>query len=507
MAAGQFVTFGALLRQHRRAAGLTQEALAERAGLTAQAISALERGVRRRPHPSTVRLLAAALRLQAQDRAAFEAAAHHAHDSIVRTAPRPQPASRSGLLSFVGHEREPALLERHLGVEAGLLAMPDTMGMHEPSQGLAALYAALAHLLFAGGRTGEQRAAELARVLAVERILVDAENRRGLALFMVGRIDEAQRVLEEAIPLAEAVGDLHILARVLTNAANVAIAKGEREHSRRYAERALAVAERRGDAAQVVFAAVTLAADHFHAGDWQQARRHLERALDLSGASGASHVVAPPLLLLGRLCLAEGSWDESSRYLEAGRSAAQGSASVGLLLAVQALLAERELLAGRPDTDCARLAALLAAAGQELWFDAHVQPTLAWAHLERGEVAAAAEVVGQAVRRARDVTYRRGLVEALRVQALVADRQGRWEDAESSLAEGLALARSMADPYVEGRLLHVYGAMLARKGQLVPARQRLEEALAILRCLGARKAAAQVEGSITTLAQKEVVSR
>src|ERR671936_788471 len=131
MAAGHcvtFVTFGALLRQHRRAAGLTQEALAERAGVTAQAISALERGFRRRPHPSTVRLLAAALRLHAQDRAAFEDAAHHARNAAPRTSLRAQPAGRSGLLSVVGHEREPALLERHLGVEAGLLAMPDTMG-------------------------------------------------------------------------------------------------------------------------------------------------------------------------------------------------------------------------------------------------------------------------------------------------------------------------------------------------------------------------------------------
>ena len=39
--------------KYRRAAGLTQEALAERVGLTAQAISALERGFRRWPHPST----------------------------------------------------------------------------------------------------------------------------------------------------------------------------------------------------------------------------------------------------------------------------------------------------------------------------------------------------------------------------------------------------------------------------------------------------------------------
>jgi tetratricopeptide (TPR) repeat protein len=376
------------------------------------------------------------------------------------------------------------------------------MGTHEPSHGLAALYAALAHLYFSGGRTSEQRAAELARVLAVERILVDAENRRGLALFMVGRVDEAQRVLEEAIPLAEAVGDLDILARVLTNAANVSIARGEREHSRRYAERALAVAERRGDAAQIVFAAVTVAGDHFHTGDWPQARWHLERALALSGASVAPRVVAPPLILLGRLCLAEGSWDEASRYLEEGRSAAERSTSIGLLLDAHALLAEREVLEGRPDAHCVRLAALLAAAGQDLWFDAYVQPTLAWAHLEMGEVATAGEVVRQAVRRARAVTYRRGLVEALRVQAMVATRQGRWGDAESSLEEGLSLARSMADPYVEGRLLHVSGTMLARKGQPVPARQRLEEAVAVLRRLGARKAAAQVESSIAALAQE-----
>jgi transcriptional regulator with XRE-family HTH domain len=53
--------FGELLRRHREAAGLSQEELAERAGLTANSVSALERGERRRPHPQTVRALAEAL--------------------------------------------------------------------------------------------------------------------------------------------------------------------------------------------------------------------------------------------------------------------------------------------------------------------------------------------------------------------------------------------------------------------------------------------------------------
>ena len=53
--------FTALLRTFRERAGLTQEELAERAGLTPHAISALERGTRTRPYPHTVRALAGAL--------------------------------------------------------------------------------------------------------------------------------------------------------------------------------------------------------------------------------------------------------------------------------------------------------------------------------------------------------------------------------------------------------------------------------------------------------------
>ena len=46
--------FGSLLKRLRVAAGLTQEALAERAGLSVRAISDLERGVNRAPHDDTL---------------------------------------------------------------------------------------------------------------------------------------------------------------------------------------------------------------------------------------------------------------------------------------------------------------------------------------------------------------------------------------------------------------------------------------------------------------------
>ena len=43
--------FGRLLRRHRLTAGLSQEALAERAGLSARSVAALEAGRRETPVP------------------------------------------------------------------------------------------------------------------------------------------------------------------------------------------------------------------------------------------------------------------------------------------------------------------------------------------------------------------------------------------------------------------------------------------------------------------------
>ena len=119
-----------------------------------------------------------------------------------------------------------------------------------------------------------------------------------------------------------------------------------------------------------------------------------------------------------------------------------------------------------------------------------------------GDVAAADELVGQTLRRARVEGYGFALVEAQRVQATVAIRQGHWEDAERSLEEGLSLAQRMPYPYAEGRLLHVYVEGHEAKGGPEPARERLEAALAIFRRLGACRDAERVEQTLRMLAER-----
>ena len=98
--------FGALLRGYRVTAGLSQEALAERAGLSARAVGDLERGAKLRPHPETLRRLADALQLGSADRAALAAARPGFRPA---TAPAtPTPALPIPLTPLVGRERETA---------------------------------------------------------------------------------------------------------------------------------------------------------------------------------------------------------------------------------------------------------------------------------------------------------------------------------------------------------------------------------------------------------------
>jgi predicted ATPase/transcriptional regulator with XRE-family HTH domain len=108
--------FGALLRQFRVIAGLSQEALAQRARLSVDAVAALERGRRTRPRAFTLGLLADALALDAADRARLVSAASGRGDASAEGGP-PDPGTPLPvrLTSLVGREHELAEVARLLG--------------------------------------------------------------------------------------------------------------------------------------------------------------------------------------------------------------------------------------------------------------------------------------------------------------------------------------------------------------------------------------------------------
>ncbi len=114
--------FAQLLRQHRSQRGLTQEALAERAGISLASVSLLERGLIRSPQKGTLHLLVHALDLSPEERAAFIATASAARAG--RSAEGSQPGAPhlarnfpTPLTTIIGRERDEATIAHLLARE------------------------------------------------------------------------------------------------------------------------------------------------------------------------------------------------------------------------------------------------------------------------------------------------------------------------------------------------------------------------------------------------------
>jgi tetratricopeptide (TPR) repeat protein len=374
-----------------------------------------------------------------------------------------------------------------------------------PSRELVKLYAALTGLVAgSSGHRSEalatsQRAVELARLLGDAQLLGEALTQHGNAHVIMGRFVEAQRALEEAIPLAEASGDLiESLPKALWLLSHVCLRYGDLDRGTRYCERELVITERYGQEVRVVASMALRGLLAYVHGAWMQARRDGEQALAVSQHVGPSWISPFPLLVLGLVSYGEGRWQEAARYLDES-VAVNLIGPISWALLAPSVLAEIDLREGHPDRARARLAPLLEAADRDKVDVSLILAPYARACLELGDVASAATIVDRGITQARAQSDRFTLVDALRVQALVALRQEHWTAAEQALEEGLTLARGMPYPYAEARFLRLYGVLHLRQNEPGGATDRLDTALAIFRRLGARWDAERVEEALTVL--------
>ena len=120
MKVGAAGSFGTRLKALRESAGFTQEELATIAGLSVHAVSALERGERRRPHVETVRALSAALDLTGAARDALmgsaRATARYAAADELTDASLPLPPT-----SLLGRDADVETLRHWLADPTGRL--------------------------------------------------------------------------------------------------------------------------------------------------------------------------------------------------------------------------------------------------------------------------------------------------------------------------------------------------------------------------------------------------
>lgn len=320
--------FGVLLRQHRLAAGLSLESLAERARMSANGIGALERGYRRSPQHETLGLLADALGLSEEQRDDLAAAAARSAlprrlggGALVATPPATGASANLplALTSFVGREVElgeiAALVREHrlvtltgtggigktqtaLHVVAGLgdgEAAPARFVGLAPLESSKSVVAAVASAV--GVREAPQRP-------LLETLVAQLANKRLLLI-----LDNCEHVVGEAASVADAI---------LTSCPSVRIIATSRESLRTAGERTYRLPSLSTPGAVALFVDRAVAVDHRFTITDENAPRVAELCTRLDGIPLAIELAAARVNLFSVEALLE-RLDERLRILSGGK--------------------------------------------------------------------------------------------------------------------------------------------------------------------------------------------
>jgi predicted ATPase/DNA-binding XRE family transcriptional regulator len=232
--------FGTQLKSLREAAGFTQEELATISGLSVHAVSALERGHRRRPHRETVRSLALALDLPSPARDALMQLARGLTERDTSNAPDTS-ALPHALTPLVGREGDVRALQGWLADPAArifTLVGPGGVGKTRlalevardaaNAHGLRVVFVGLASI-----RDPSYVASAIAEAFGVTDITLDDLARRVRAA-CAGRptlllLDNVEHVLDAVPLIANLLGDVAPLRVLATSRAPLRI-RGEREY-------------------------------------------------------------------------------------------------------------------------------------------------------------------------------------------------------------------------------------------------------------------------------------
>ena len=235
---GAASSFEDQLRSFREGAGLSQEELAERAGLSTDAVSALERGTRTHPYPATVRALSDALSLSAEQRAALVAAVPHRRRGPSKATPPtpvigaiPVPAD-----PLIGRQDDLSkVVELFTGGGSRLVTLTGPGGVGKTRLALAAAQGwpskdGVRFVPLAGVRDPGLVVPEIARVLDVATAVDVAQVAARLAdLDVLLVLDNLEHLTDAAVAIAQLLGSAPA-ARLLVTSRTPLRIRGEIEY-------------------------------------------------------------------------------------------------------------------------------------------------------------------------------------------------------------------------------------------------------------------------------------
>lgn len=359
------------------------------------------------------------------------------------------------------------------------------------SLGMAHLLVVLAHLLWRSLRYREslaaaERAAALAERFGNRQLLAEANARRGAVLWRLGRWEQGQAIMEATADLAKSIGDLEVTSRALSNLGELQMLRGDLTAARDALRQSLDSVERRKGPTGIVYNITLFDRLLFVVGDWREARERLVEAIELTRTFSEAWVAVYPRLERARLDLVEGRWDGLASELDHCRRLGERNNDPQALGLADALSAELDLAAGRPQEAHGRLTAALARPTEDVYRDLALIPLLAEADVALGRADEAERRTDEAIARAEEYGDRLHLTDLLRTRGLALNALGRSGEGLTAVERSLALAREIGTPYGEGRALSALSAIQRSRGGPAAADASGDDATEKLRRPGAR---------------------
>jgi class 3 adenylate cyclase/tetratricopeptide (TPR) repeat protein len=350
-------------------------------------------------------------------------------------------------------------------------------------------------------------AAQLARAAGDNRVLAEAETRRGTILQNRGHPENARSTLDAAIAIAEEAGALDVVMTAANNAMVGCYLQGQWEQGEAYQRRAIAAGERAGDPDGLAFMLRGLAFVLFWRGAWDEARASAERGVQLSDAVGDSWhrpYVLSPLIWLN---LNQGRWDEARPELDEAWESARGRGDLTAIAIVSWMEAWLNLLKGQPEEAVTLLEPLVDEPRIDPMYRHTLRDELARARVDLGDAEGGTDLARQMV----EASHEEGLtlMEAAGLVTLgyALARQGRSAEAQDAFAKAIELSHPMPHPFNRALARYEWGCMLASAGDAPAARELLQAALTTYRSLGARPLAERAERALASLCSPEATPR
>lgn len=504
--------FGPLLKRYRLAQGLTQEELADRAGISTRAVNYLENGARS-PFPGTVRRLAVALQLAPQELSALTAFLE-AMPGNRRDISLPGRGSPSAL---IGRERELSLVEQHLVGNGPPVLLP----AGEPGIGKSRILRAAADwavshdmCVLTGGcrRRGSQEPYTPIIEALKGHIQRQAPADLPSLLLGCGRLvrllpelaagpieplpdwklspEQERRLIADAViryltNTAEPAGALLVLDDIQWAGPDALELLSSLAHAAtRIPTRLRIIAAYRTTELDDNPALTTTLSDLAQAGlvtycalgslSREESRSLLDQLIET--ADGADAALRAEVVE---------RWADAVQYLEESLTIGERIRNPRPILLAQLLLAEYDLRMGRPNEACTRLVA--ATSRPDLGKDQAMLalPHLAWVWIELGDVAYGRNLAEEAYTYACDKHLFLLRIDALWQLARATLRLGDLQAAWRVLDEGLGMARRMNYPLALARFLQLHEHIGVREYGSEAARERPATAEEMFRRLGA----------------------